>query len=251
MGGIHTSRENFDLVANPISAAIKHQIRSQRSKMIATAMVSGSLALAPFAHSAEIEEVIVTAQKREANVQDVPMNVQVFDTTKLEELGISNFDDYAMHLTNVTYESTQHGVASVYMRGIYDGSGNASNAGNSASIYFDEQPVTSIGRNLDVYIYDVARIETLAGPQGTLFGANSQAGVWRRMPNKPNTDQFEAGIDGDLNTVRYGDLGYAVKGFVNQPLGERAAICLGAWCEEEGGYIDNVAAAAGMPLTLK
>ncbi|TDJ32712.1 MAG: TonB-dependent receptor [Gammaproteobacteria bacterium] len=239
---IRQTNKPTNLGLNPLAKAIKCHIGSQRSKLIGAALVSGSMTLAPFAYSAEIEEVIVTAQKREANVQDVPMNVTVFDNQKLEDLNITGFDDYILHMTNMTYESTQPGVASVYMRGIYDGSGNSSNAGNSVSIYFDEQPVTSIGRNLDVYIYDIARIETLAGPQGTLFGANSQSGVLRIIPNKPDPTGFEAGFDTGLNTVKGGDVGYVVKGFVNQPLGDRAAIRLVAWYEEEGGYIDNVAA---------
>lgn len=252
----HYPRTNH-AVLNPIAHAIKHQIRTQRSKTIASALLSGSMLLAPIAQAIEMEEIIVTAQKREANLQDVPMSVQVFDGQRLNDLNITNFNDYIAHLTNVTYETTQPGVSSVYMRGIYDGSGNASNAGNSLSIYFDEQPVTSIGRNLDVYIYDIARIETLAGPQGTLFGANSQSGVLRIIPNAPNADEFEAAIDVGFNTVKDGDMGYVVKGFVNQPLGDRAAIRLVAWYEEAGGYIDNVAATnnfafsssvAGMPI---
>ncbi|MGH7926319.1 MAG: TonB-dependent receptor, partial [Candidatus Binatia bacterium] len=112
----------------------------------------------------------------------------------------------------------------------------------SVGVYLDEQPVTTIGQVLDIHIYDIARIETLAGPQGTLFGQGSQAGTLRIITNKPVLEEFQAGYDLGLETVQDGDLGYSLEGMLNFPLGERTALRLVGWHETEGGYIDNVPA---------
>jgi len=107
-------------------------------------------------------------------------------------------------------------------------------------MYLDEQPITTIQGNLDVHMYDIERVESLAGPQGTLYGASSQAGTVRIITNKPNAEAFEAGYDLEGNTVSGGDQGYVVEGFANIPLGTSAAIRLVGWTRHDPGYIDNV-----------
>ena len=147
-----------------------------------------------------LEAVTVTAQKRESTLQDASVSLQVLGEDTLDQLEITNFDDYANFLPSVSFNSLGPGEAQVYIRGVSDGGdGNASGSQPSVGIYLDEQPVTAIGRNLDVHIYDVSRIEVLGGPQGTLYGANSQAGTIRIITNAPDPSAFEAGYD--LNAV--------------------------------------------------
>jgi len=110
----------------------------------------------------------------------------------------------------------------------------------SVGYYLDEQPVTTINQVLDIHMYDIARVETLAGPQGTLYGQGSQSGTIRIITNKPEIGVSVGGYDLELNTVKSGDIGYNLNGFWNIPLGERAAIRLVAWHKEIGGYIDQV-----------
>ena len=105
-------------------------------------------------------------------------------------------------------------------------------------------PITTIGGTLDVHVYDVARVEALAGPQGTLYGASSEAGTMRIITNKPSTSGFSAGLDVQGNTVDHGDEGYVAEGFVNVPIASNAAIRLVGWDEHDAGYIDNVAGRA-------
>ncbi|MEO6103495.1 MAG: TonB-dependent receptor, partial [Pseudoxanthomonas sp.] len=162
-------------------------------------------------------------------------------TEKLEELNISDFDDYVKYLPSVSYQTFGPGFAQIYMRGVASGGdGNHSGSLPSVGVYLDEQPVTTIQGPLDIHIYDVARVESLAGPQGTLYGASSQAGTLRIITNKPDPSAFEAGYSLETNSVSHGGNGYVAEGFVNIPLSDNAAIRLVGWKEKDAGFIDNV-----------
>ena len=212
------------------------------------ALTSAILAAAAAAAGADtagsgLEEVIVTAQKRSENLQSVPISIQAFDTKKLAELQVASFDDYAKYLPSLSVQSYGPGQAQLYVRGVTNG-GDGLRVGSQplVGVYVDEMPVTTIGNNLDVHIYDIARVEALSGPQGTLFGSSSMAGTMRIITNKPDPSKFEGGFDVTANTFTKGDPGGTVEGFVNLPLGERAAVRLVGWSEHDGGYINNVAA---------
>lgn len=189
-----------------------------------------------------IEIIEVTSRKRAESIQNVPTSLQALSATQLEAQGVESFDDYALLLPSLSYNSVGPGQAQVYMRGAADGGdGNASGSQPSVAIYLDEQPVTAIGRNLDLHIYDIERIEALAGPQSTLFGASSQSGTLRIITNKPDTDSFEAGVNADFSVVNEGDPSHTFEGFVNLPISDDTAIRVVGWKKHEGGYIDNVA----------
>lgn len=196
-----------------------------------------------------LAEVVVTAQKVAENVQSVPISIQVLNTEKLAQLSIASLDDYVKHMPSVAYSrgqgqggNGQPGASHVYMRGIVSGA-NENHSGSQPSVgtYLDEQPVTTIDGTPDVHVYDIARIEVLEGPQGTLYGASSEAGTIRIITNKPSTAKFEAGYDVQGNHVQHGNYGWQVEGFVNIPLSSSAAVRLVGWDEHDAGYIDNVA----------
>jgi outer membrane receptor protein involved in Fe transport len=130
----------------------------------------------------------------------------------------------------------------IYMRGIADGSTSPGGPLPTVGTYLDEQPVTDIGGTLNVHIYDVARIEVLPGPQGTLYGASSEAGTLRIITNQPVLEDFSAGIDLQGDSVSHGGQGYVYEGYVNIPLGSRAAVRLVGFDEYDPGFINNVAA---------
>jgi iron complex outermembrane recepter protein len=196
-----------------------------------------------------LQEVVVTAQKVSENLQKVPLSIEVLDNTKIEQLDIANLDAYVKYSPSVSYVRAQGqggngqpGTSHVYMRGVVSGGdGNHSGSQPSVGTYFDEQPVTTIDGTVDMHIYDVQRIEVLEGPQGTLYGASSEAGTIRIISNKPDPTKFAAGYDLDLNRVNHGGTGWQVQGFVNVPLTPVAAIRLVGWDEHDAGYIDNVA----------
>ncbi|HEY0163957.1 MAG TPA: TonB-dependent receptor, partial [Sphingomicrobium sp.] len=186
-------------------------------------------------------EIIITAQKREENLQDVPVSVQAIGTRRLDQLNITNFEDYTKQLPSVSFQTSSPGSTVVYMRGVASGGdGNHSGSLPSVGTYLDEQPVTTIGGTLDVHIYDIARIESLAGPQGTLYGASSQAGTIRIITNKPELGVTTGRVDAEINQVAHGEMGGNLEGMFNFPIGDKMALRAIAFWRRDGGYIDNV-----------
>ena len=191
--------------------------------------------------TADESEIIITATKREENLQDVPVSVQAIGTRRLDQLNISNFEDYTKQLPSVSFQTSAPGSTVVYMRGVATGGdGNHSGSLPSVGTYLDEQPVTTIGGTLDVHIYDIARIESLAGPQGTLYGASSQAGTIRIITNKPELGVTLGRVDAEVNKVTHGGWGGSLEGMVNVPIGDRVAFRAIAFYRRDAGYIDNV-----------
>ena len=217
--------------------------------LLTTTMLAGSPALAQqvaaadtSAESGDLDEIIVTAQKREENLQNVPISIQALGAKKLDQLNITNFSQFSQLLPSVSFQTTQPGSTTVYMRGVASGGdGNHSGSLPSVGFYLDEQPVTTIGGTLDVHIYDIARIESLSGPQGTLYGASSEAGTIRIITNKPSTAGLEGRVDAEVNTVAKGGQGGKIEGMVNLPVSDNAAFRAVGWYQRNAGYIDNVA----------
>ena len=213
-------------------------------KKLSAAIIS-ILASTGASAAGEIEEVVVTATKRASSTQDIPVSVQALTEDTLEDLAIGNFEDYVRYLPNLTAGGRGPGQNTAYIRGMAIEpitvllSGAQGTAPNVA-LYLDEQPVTAPARNLDVYATDIQRVEVLSGPQGTLFGASSQAGTIRLITNKPEFDKFDVGADLSLSTTEYGEESDSMEAFINIPVNDRIALRAAIYSVEEGGYIDNV-----------
>ena len=189
-------------------------------------------------------EIIITATKREENLQNVPISVQAIGTRRLDQLNIANFEDYTKQLPSVTFLTSQPGATTVYMRGISaagsGAEGNHSGPLPQVGFYLDEQPITTIGGTLDVHIYDIARIESLSGPQGTLYGASSEAGTIRIITNKPELGVTAGRIDAEGNLLSHGGAGGKLEGMINLPIAPRIAFRAVAFYQHDAGYIDNI-----------
>lgn len=244
-----SSKHTFDL--KPLTHAIRRQAFLVNP---AYAISTGALVLAsgamvsPTAHAEDgttnklvIEEIVVTAQKRDQSLQDVPISIDVLGAVELENLGVTDLEDFVQMMPSASYAATGPGTGDIYIRGISSGGENALGSTPNVAVYLDEQPVTAVNSYLNPHIYDVSRIESLAGPQGTLFGANSQSGSIRIITNKPDPTKFEAAYDIEGNSIQDGDIGYLFEGMVNIPIGERAALRLVGFHKEDAGFIDNVA----------
>ena len=195
---------------------------------------------------AQVDEIIVTATKRAENAQDIPVAVQALGGETLDELRVDNFTDYLTQLPGVTAGGSGPGQNTIYIRGVASTTPNLTTAGvaglaPNVALYLDEQPLAQPGRNLDVYAVDLERVEVLPGPQGTLFGASSQAGTIRLITKKPKIGEFEAFANAQASTTRGGEGNYKVEGGINFPVGENAALRIVGYIDEQGGYIDNVA----------
>ena len=193
----------------------------------------------------ESAEIIVTAQKREENLQSVPISIVALTGKRLQDLQVRNFQDYAQYLPSVAFARGSTGVpgnVSVSFRGIATDAGLVASATlPTVGIYLDEQPVTSIVGSLDIHTYDIARVEALAGPQGTLYGASAESGVIRIITNKPDPSKFAAGFDLEANQIFKGGTGGMAEGFVNVPIvADRIALRVVGWYNHTGGYIDSI-----------
>lgn len=205
------------------------------------------------AESYALEEIVVTATKKSASMQDVPIAVQAMTGETLEEQNVTSFEDYVKHLPSVNFGGRGPGQNEIYIRGaavdainiaVAESQGSAPNV----ALYLDEQPVSAGGRNLDVYVTDMERIEVLPGPQGTLFGASSQAGTVRLITNKPVLDEFQAGFNTGYSMTKSGKSSNKVEAMVNIPLIEDKLAVRGAfYTDNKGGYIDNVGRSITVP----
>ena len=195
---------------------------------------------------ATVEEIVVTARKKAESLQDVPVSVSALREETLEERGINVFEDYLLQLPGVTAGGSGPGQSTIYIRGLASTTPNLTTAGvagltPNVSFYLDEQPLAQPGRNLDVYAADIARIEVLSGPQGTLFGASSQAGVVRMISNKPVIGEQSSSLEVESRFTSGGDNGGKFEFVSNVPLGSSSALRFVAYSDKRGGYIDQVA----------
>jgi len=198
---------------------------------------------APAATPSPVDEdvIVVTATKRSENLQDVPIAITALSTKTLDNLQVDSFDDYAKLIPSLSFKSSGPGSANVYFRGVASGeNANHSSSLPSVGTYLDEQPITTIQGALDLHIFDIARVEALAGPQGTLYGASSQAGTVRIITNKPDLSSLYGAVNLEVNSVAHGDFGYTGEGFVNVPLASNIAARVVGWYRKDAGYIDNV-----------
>jgi iron complex outermembrane recepter protein len=229
---------------NPKCAAAVAAILGTR--MGAAAAADQPAAPEPSTPTVGIQEVVVTAQRRSENAQDVPIAIQAFNADTLQELNVASFDDLLRYLPNVSAPSSGPGQDQVFMRGISAGSVATQSGGSisgfpNVAIYLDEQSGQLPGRNLDVYAADLERVEVLEGPQGTLFGAGAQAGVIRYITNKPRLNKTEASFTAGYGTTAGGDSNTDITAVLNLPLvADTLAVRLVAYDDKRGGYIDNL-----------
>jgi iron complex outermembrane recepter protein len=196
--------------------------------------------------SGELGEIIVTAQRRNESVQDVPITLQVLTGEALSQLNVSTLDDFLKYLPNVTTAGSGPAQGDIYMRGLATGFNGEQGAGTlysfpSVAVYLDDQPGQLPGRNLDIYAADLERIEVLEGPQGTLFGAGAQAGVVRYITNKPKINVTEGTVNAGYAITSGGDPSTSGDATINLPLIEDTlAVRAVIYDEARGGYINNI-----------
>lgn len=212
---------------------------------IAAALVPGVSGVASAqdeneAEDGRLEEVIVSARKRDENIQDIPQSIQAFSQQDIAKAGIKGLDDVAKFTPSMTVVGSSAGLQKIVFRGLAD-SVRPYIADSSSAIYLDEQPLTTGAQAPEIRPIDLERIEALAGPQGTLYGASSQSGTIRYITAKPDTSEFDANVGGGLHSISNGGTGWDADFMVNIPLvKDKFAIRLVGFGAEDAGYIDNV-----------
>lgn len=191
-----------------------------------------------------MEEVVVTATRREESTQDVALSITALGGAELERRGIENFEDYARLIPGVNLNKTSKNFSRFTVRGI---SGSARDGTNQqpVAVYLDELPVTVVNGGFpmtaDLRLYDVERVEVLRGPQGTLFGSGSLSGAVRMVTRKADLTGFDAAIRTDLGWTGSDSRRQRINGMINVPLidQELAVRLVGYWVDEDG-TVDNI-----------
>jgi len=191
------------------------------------------------------QEIIVTAQKRSERLQDVPASVSVLSTQDLTKQGAVRFEDYATRVPGLTFTSVRTGQAQVTLRGITTG---AAQSASSTGYYIDEAPIGSVNAYTggssttpDLDPSDLAQIEVLKGPQGTLYGAGAVGGLLKFVTSQPDFENVTGRIAGGVTSVNKGDVGYSARGLINIPLAkDELVLRVSGFDRRDSGFIDNV-----------
>ena len=188
-----------------------------------------------------IEEIIVTASKKEENIQDVPMSVQAVSAAELDKKNIKSLEDISNISPAVSFNNVGPGKSNFYIRGVSDGAIMNSYASPEATtaLYIDEQPLTAASLTPDLHIYDIERVEVLMGPQGTLYGASSTSGNIKIITKKPDPSGLDLGADVEFGSITDGGNDKSLEAFINLPLGSNIAARVSAYDVQDGGWIDN------------
>ena len=209
---------------------------------VSAALAAPGAAIAQESTGDTLDEIIVTARKYDENLQAVPASVQAIPEAMLMEMGALNTEDYVRFLPSVNWINFNSGGSNrIVFRGVSTGTSNFI-ATSSSSVYLDDLPMTATnGSQPDVRMMDVARVEALNGPQGTLFGASAQAGTLRIITNQPDPSHFEASVDAMVRSGSTSDASHSITAVLNLPLVEDVfALRIAIQTAEDGGYIDNM-----------
>ena len=186
-----------------------------------------------------LETIIVTAEKRAEPLKDVPMSVTALSSTALENLQAKDFQDYAALVPGLSLQTTQPGFTRLTLRGQ-----NSGGVGSTVAVYLDESPFGSSNALLnggintgDLDTWDLQRIEVLRGPQGTLYGANSEGGLLKFVANAPILGSFSGAAELSGESVAHGSNGGDIRAMVNLPMGDKFALRLSGYDDDVPGYI--------------
>jgi len=216
----------------------------KRRQLLAAALPAAILALAASGSAnaqQEFEEITVTATKRASTIQDVPFSINAQTQDDIQRTGASTLEDLARNVAGLTIQNLGPGQSQVAIRGVSAGQIIRDQPGvkEQVGVYFDESVISLSLFTPDFDLYDLNRVETLRGPQGTLFGSGSIGGTIRYITNSPDADEFDASVELNLNTVTDGEVGGHVKGMVNIPLADgKAALRAVGYTTEYSGFID-------------
>jgi outer membrane receptor protein involved in Fe transport len=224
-------------------------MKINRAALLISSAVGTLLAQAP-AFAAEesrqntsiIEEIVVTAQKREQTLIDIPQAISVVSGATLETQQATNFTDYLKLVPGLQLNQGGPGEGRLVMRGV-----NTGGVASTVAVYMDETPFGSSSGLVnggvlagDFDTFDVSRIEVLRGPQGTLYGASSMGGLLKFVTNAPDTGGYSAKGRVSVEDTKGGDLSYRTTAVVNVPLSETVAVRASGFHRKEGGFIDSI-----------
>ncbi|MBK6412677.1 TonB-dependent receptor [Sphingopyxis sp.] len=191
--------------------------------------------------------IIVTATKRDANLQDIPFSINAQTAEDIQKSGAVTLEDLSRNVAGLSVQNLGPGQSQVSVRGVSAGQVVRDQPGvkEQVGVYLDESVISLSLFTPDIDLYDLNRVETLRGPQGTLFGSGSVGGTIRYITNQPKIGVTEGSVEANLNLVNGDDIGGHLKGAVNIPMGDTAAIRAVGYYTRYGGFINAVGPAGG------
>jgi iron complex outermembrane receptor protein len=189
------------------------------------------------------EEIVVTATKRARSIQDVPFSINAQTQNDIQRAGTTNLEEISRNVAGLIIQNLGPGQSQVAIRGVSAGQIVRDQPGvkEQVGVYLDESVISLSLFTPDLDLFDLNRVETLRGPQGTLFGSGSIGGTIRYITNAPNLEEFEGQVEGNINLIDGGGTGGHLKGAVNVPISEGvAAIRAVGYYTEYGGFIDAI-----------
>jgi iron complex outermembrane recepter protein len=191
--------------------------------------------------------IIVTATKRDANLQDVPFSINAQTAEDIQKSGAVTLEDLSRNVAGLTVQNLGPGQSQVSVRGVSAGQVVRDQPGvkEQVGVYLDESVISLSLFTPDLDLFDLNRVETLRGPQGTLFGSGSVGGTIRYITNQPRLGATEGLVEANLNLVDGDDIGGHLKGAINLPLGDTAAIRAVGYFTRYGGFINAIGPAGG------
>lgn len=211
------------------------------SASIIALLMGGTAAFAQDADDASDEDVIiVTATKRDANLQDIPFSINAQTADDIQKTGATSLEDLSRNVAGLTIQNLGPGQSQVSIRGVSAGQIVRDQPGvkEQVGVYLDESVISLSLFTPDLDLFDLNRVETLRGPQGTLFGSGSVGGTVRYITNQPKLGTTEGAVEGNVNLVDGDDFGGHLKGAINAPLGDKAAIRAVGYYTQYGGFIN-------------
>ncbi|MGH7465368.1 MAG: TonB-dependent receptor plug domain-containing protein, partial [Longimicrobiales bacterium] len=212
----------------------------RKTILIALAAPALTFAATPPSDSTVLEEIIVTAQKRATALQDVPFSVAAASEEQIRNSGASNVVDLARNFAGLTIADLGPGQSQVAIRGISAGQVIRDQPGvkEQVGVYLDESPISIALFTPDLDFFDLERFEVLRGPQGTLFGAGSLSGTLRYITAQPEIGAFAGAAEVSAVNGSDTDFGGSIKGMVNLPLGDSAALRVVGYYNQLTGFFD-------------
>lgn len=193
------------------------------------------------------DDIVVTATKRATTLQDVPFSVNAQTEEDIQRANANTIEDLSRNVAGLAVQNLGPGQSQVSVRGVSAGQIVRDQPGvkEQVGIYLDESVVSLSLFTPDFDLFDLNRVETLRGPQGTLFGSGSVGGTIRYITNQPVLGVTEGMVEANANIAEESDFGYQLKGTVNVPLGNTAAFRAVAYGTHYPGFIDAVGPAGG------
>ena len=214
--------------------------RFTRNSLLLSTTLLALTSLPAVAEDKKVEKVVVTATKRSTTVQDAPISVNAQTQRDIERTGSTTLEDVSRNVAGSSIQNLGPGQSQVSLRGVSAGQVVRDQPGvkEQVGVYLDESVISLSLFTPDFDLFDLNRVETLRGPQGTLFGSGSIGGTIRYITNQPELGRFSGSLEGNINSVTDGGVGGHVKGMVNMPLSDHTSLRIVGYHTEYAGFID-------------